>query len=119
MACNQYTYDFSDWRTIQLPLPYPTLLSPVRFRFLIENSGAAGIDNVYIGECFGGCSGHGHCTGNGCRCTYGYYGKDCSQSVEENPTYFTETFSQSLVHHNNFIQVPSYSIIVMRKCQLR
>ncbi|CAF0939143.1 unnamed protein product [Adineta ricciae] len=81
----------SGWHRVTLPLPM-SILQQEYTRFRISASPYSvsayspsdpwAIDQVFIGRCFRGCSGHGWCQLNLCRCDRGFSGEFCEISNE-------------------------------------
>ncbi|GIY14306.1 reelin [Caerostris extrusa] len=92
------SHDMKGWNKVSYPIPYAALVTGVRFR--VKQSGKYtasnwAIDDVYIGECPNGCSGHGKCTNSGCQCDMGYSGQKCEIASVVIPSYLSEMFQSS------------------------
>ncbi|KAJ8301142.1 hypothetical protein KUTeg_020129 [Tegillarca granosa] len=91
--------EYPGWKRVTYPAPYSTMLPHVRFRWSQLSDGTPNwaLDNVYIGDCTDGCSGHGKCSQEGCSCDFGYSGPTCSQSVVPNANILVENFVDNTV----------------------
>ncbi|XP_064117876.1 LOW QUALITY PROTEIN: reelin-like [Macrobrachium nipponense] len=74
--------EFKDWNRVTLRLPRHTWSPTTRLRLRqtedSEVSESWAVDNLYIGrQCPGLCSGHGHCTLQGCSCDDDFHGREC------------------------------------------
>ncbi|XP_014667119.1 PREDICTED: reelin-like [Priapulus caudatus] len=87
--------DTAGWTIVTMPLPYAALTDSVRFMWRGDKrtNQSWAIDDVYIGACPAGCSGHGACTAQGCMCDHGYQGETCHLSYVSPPAFLHETFS--------------------------
>ncbi|XP_045618804.2 reelin [Procambarus clarkii] len=74
--------EFPHWKRVTLRLPQHTWSPSTRLRLRqaeeSEMMESWAVDNLYIGkQCPGLCSGHGHCTHDGCRCDDNFHGHKC------------------------------------------
>lgn len=92
------SFDMKGWNKVSYPLPYASLVDGVRFRIKQRGKYTGSnwaIDDLYIGMCPNGCSGHGKCTKSGCQCSMGYSGQKCEYSTVIIPSYLSEMFQTS------------------------
>lgn len=71
----------------------------MRIRFiqkgLPNDEGQWALDEVYVGDCAMGCSGHGTCLGKGvCFCDNGYQGDSCQFPTQKFPSILREIFER-------------------------
>ncbi|XP_042898138.1 reelin isoform X2 [Parasteatoda tepidariorum] len=95
------SHDMKGWNKISYPIPYAALMDGVRFR--IKQTGKYrssnwAVDDVFIGYCPNGCSGHGKCINGGCQCDMGYFGQKCEFASVTIPSYLSEMFQSSNVN---------------------
>lgn len=93
------------WDRITLPLPFTSLADPVRFRFIQKGRALSNIarhwalDDIYLEDCYLGCSGHGTCVEKGhCSCDDGYQGEWCQFPTQPLPSIFRENFEQDTAY---------------------
>ncbi|XP_054717283.1 reelin-like [Uloborus diversus] len=103
------SHDMKGWNKVSYPLPYPALVDGVRFRIRQRGKYSASnwaIDDVYIGMCPNGCSGHGKCSKSGCECDMGYSGQKCEIAAISISSYLSEMFQSPKINESpNILKV--------------
>ncbi|KAK3103287.1 hypothetical protein FSP39_018199 [Pinctada imbricata] len=106
--------DFRSWKRVTQPLPYAAMVPTVRFRWIQEEGTKSpnwAVDDVFIGDCKDGCSGHGQCLQTGCKCDFGYSGTTCKQPAVPHPTSMLENFvDQSVMSSSSLMNVRGASL---------
>jgi len=91
---------------ITLPLPFASLTDTLRIRFIqkgYSQDETWALDDIHLGSCPSGCSGHGTCN-KSCICDTGYFGQDCSITNVGLSTSIHENFESRSDFQNRFFK---------------